>query len=66
VVPMAVPRHGGEGRADGAVPGCFDVEERGVSVEAHMKDMEKGAWWRVHNGGRHGGGVGAGGCVAGK
>jgi hypothetical protein len=43
VVPTAVPRRDGEGRADGAVvkagaddmvPGCFDVEEeRGTGVE---------------------------------
>jgi hypothetical protein len=37
----------GEGRADGAVPGCFDVEEeRGADVEAHAEDAVKGARWR--------------------
>jgi hypothetical protein len=46
VVPMAVPERRGEGRADDAVPGCFDVEERGTDVEAHAEDAEEGAWWR--------------------
>jgi hypothetical protein len=47
---MVVLRQGGEGRADGAVPGRFDVEEervtsveeeRGASVEAHAEDAEE-------------------------
>jgi hypothetical protein len=34
VVPTAVPGCGGEGRADGTILGCFDVEEeRGAGVE---------------------------------
>jgi hypothetical protein len=54
-VPMAVFGCSGEGRADGAVPGHFDIEEewgagveeqRGIGVEAHAKDTEEGAWWR--------------------
>jgi hypothetical protein len=49
-VPMVVLGQGGEGRADGAVPGRFDVEEervtsveeeRGASVEAHAEDAEE-------------------------
>jgi hypothetical protein len=43
VVPMAVPEHRGEGRADDAVPGCFDMEEQGTDVEAHAEDAEEGA-----------------------
>jgi hypothetical protein len=43
VVPTAVPGHGSEGWADGAVPGRFDVEEQGVGVEAHavQEDAEE-------------------------
>jgi hypothetical protein len=52
VAPTAVPRRGGEGRVNGAVPDPFDVEEerdtgmeeeRGTDVEAHM---EEGMQWR--------------------
>jgi hypothetical protein len=51
---MTVPRCGGEGQADGAVLGCFDVEEQGAGVEeeqgadveAHIEDAEEGAQWR--------------------
>jgi hypothetical protein len=47
VVLMTVLGCGGEGQADGAVPGCFDVEEeRGVGMEAHTDDMEEGTRWR--------------------
>jgi hypothetical protein len=47
VVPMVVPGHDGEGRADGAVLRHFNMEEeRGADVEAHAEDMEEGAWWR--------------------
>jgi hypothetical protein len=47
VVPMELPGRGGEGRADGAVPGRFNVEEeRDAGVEAHAEDTEDGAWWR--------------------
>jgi hypothetical protein len=44
MVPTIVPRRGGEGRVDGAIPRRFNVEEergigmeeeRGASVEAH-------------------------------
>jgi hypothetical protein len=38
-VDEAVPVRDGEGRADGAVPGHFDVE-------AHAEDAVKGARWR--------------------
>jgi hypothetical protein len=41
-VPMVVPGRGGEGRADGAAPGHFDVEEeQGADVEAHAEDAEE-------------------------
>jgi hypothetical protein len=47
VVSTAVPRSGGEGRADDAVLEHFDMEEeRGADVEAHTEDGEEGAWWR--------------------
>jgi hypothetical protein len=55
VVPTALPGRGGEGRADGAVPGRFNVEEergthveeeRDAGVEAHAEDTEEGARWR--------------------
>jgi hypothetical protein len=42
-----------EGRADSALPGRFNVEERGAvveeqgtDVEAHAEDTEEGAWGR--------------------
>jgi hypothetical protein len=67
VVPMVVPGHDGEGRADGAVLRHFNMEEeRGTDVEAHAEDMEEGARWRVHGGGGRGGGAGASGCVTRK
>jgi hypothetical protein len=60
VVPMTVPRCGGEGRVDGAVLRRFNVEEergtgveeeQGTGVEAHVEDVGEGArwegaWWR--------------------
>jgi hypothetical protein len=47
MVPTTVPERHDEGRADGAVPGHFDVEEeRGASVEAHAEDAEEGVRWR--------------------
>jgi hypothetical protein len=47
VVPTAVPGHGGEGQANGAVLERFDMEEeRGDSVEAHAEDAEEGVPWR--------------------
>jgi hypothetical protein len=67
VVLTAVLGHDGEGRADGTVPGHFDVEEEqgavmeeewGAGVEVHTEEARGRA--------RHGGGVGIGGCVAGK
>jgi hypothetical protein len=51
MVPMMVLGRGGEGRADGAVPKCFDVEdERGAGMEAHAEDVKEertpaGVWW---------------------
>jgi hypothetical protein len=50
---MAVPERGGEGQADDAVVGCFNIEEerstgvekeRGADVEAHV---EEGMQWRA-------------------
>jgi hypothetical protein len=47
MVPTTVLRCGGEGRVDGAVPGCFNVEEErgtdveeqwGTDVEVHAED----------------------------
>jgi hypothetical protein len=53
VVPIAeeerdnvVLGHDIEGRADSALPGRFNVEERGTDVEAHVEDAEEGAWGR--------------------
>jgi hypothetical protein len=52
VVSTTVPERDGEGRADGAVSGRFDVEkERGIDVEKERHvDMEAhakvGARWR--------------------
>jgi hypothetical protein len=46
MVPTVVPEGGGEGRVDGAVLGCFDVEERGTAVEAHAEDAEESVQWR--------------------
>jgi hypothetical protein len=47
VVPTAVPGHGGEGRANGAVLRRFNMEEeRGDDVEAHTEDAEEGVPWR--------------------
>jgi hypothetical protein len=55
VVSMVVPGCGGEGRVDGAVLGCINVEEewgigvdeeRGAGMETHAEDAEEGAWWR--------------------
>jgi hypothetical protein len=67
VVPMVVPGHDGEGRADGAVLRHFNMEEeRGADVEAHEEDMEEGARWRARGGGGRGGGAGASGCVTRK
>jgi hypothetical protein len=70
MVPTTVPGRGGEGWAEGAVPGHINVEEergtgveeqRGIGMEAHAEDMR-----RVCGGGGRGGGAGVGGCVAGK
>jgi hypothetical protein len=55
VVPTVVFGRGGDGRADGAVPRCFNMEEergagvgeeRGAGVEVHAEDVEAGARWR--------------------
>jgi hypothetical protein len=51
VVSMMVLGHDGEGRADGAVPGCFDMkDERGAGMETHAEDVKEerapaGVWW---------------------
>jgi hypothetical protein len=67
---------GGEGWVDGAVPGCFDVEEergvgmeeeeRGTGMEAHVEDVKEGARWKSYIRGGRGGRAGTGECVAGK